>query len=71
MPSFRAISGPAITYQRLVDALAETSHKTWMKQAVREGKETNPSDVITNHDRERAVDAVDTLFALGLLHRAD
>lgn len=60
----------ALTRDELVQRLAEVSHETWMRQKaedLRRQLEEIPAEV-TEHDLERAEDAVRELERLGLWH---
>jgi hypothetical protein len=57
-----------LTRERLVHALAEVSHRTWMRQAVRD-KGEDAAELSTDvhpHDLERAEDTVQELERLGV-----
>ena len=57
-----------ITREELVRRLAEVSHKTWIRQKVRDqgALEADLSVEVHDHDRERAEDAVQELERLGI-----
>jgi hypothetical protein len=57
-----------LTRERLVQALAEVSHRTWIRQAVRDKgeDETKLSPDVHPHDLERAEDTVQELERLGV-----
>jgi hypothetical protein len=58
----------AVTRDELVRRLAEVSHKTWMRQKVRDqgAAEADLSVEVKEHDFERAEDTVRELERLGL-----
>jgi hypothetical protein len=60
--------GDALTRDELVRRLAEVSHKTWIKQKVRDqgALEADLSVEVGEHDLERAEDAVRELERLGI-----
>jgi hypothetical protein len=53
----------ALTREQLVLRLAEVSHQTYNRQALRDKKKTPD---VTHHDLERAEDAVQELERLGI-----
>jgi hypothetical protein len=57
-----------VTRDKLVRRLAEVSHKTWIKQKVRDqgALEADLSVEVAEHDLERAEDAVRELERLGI-----
>ena len=57
-----------LTRERLVQALAKVSHRTWIRQAVRDKgeDETALSTEVHPHDLERAEDTVQELETLGV-----
>jgi hypothetical protein len=58
----------ALTREQLVLRLAEVSHLTYNRQALRENKksEAELTPDVTDHDLERAEDAVQELERLGI-----
>lgn len=56
------------TREELVTRLAEVLHRTYNRQALREGRKTEAelSDDVTDHDLERAKDTVQELERLGV-----
>jgi hypothetical protein len=60
--------GDELTRDELVRRLAEVSHKTWIKQKVRDQRalEVDLSVEVAEHDLERAEDAVRELERLGI-----
>jgi hypothetical protein len=60
--------GDELTRDELVRRLAEVSHKTWIKQKVRDqgALEGDLSIEVAEHDLERAEDAVWELERLGI-----
>jgi hypothetical protein len=60
--------GDEVTRDELVRRLAEVSHKTWIKQKVRDqgAVEADLSVAVAEHDLERAEDAVRELERLGI-----
>ena len=58
-----------MTREELVERLAEVSHRTWMLQKSRDQdvpyEQLDPD--VTEHDRERAEDAVAELERLGIV----
>jgi hypothetical protein len=63
--------GDELTRDELVRRLAEVSHKTWIKQKVRDqgAVEADLSVEVHEHDLERAEDTVQKLERLGLWPR--
>jgi hypothetical protein len=62
-----------LTREQLVRYLAEVSHRTWMRQAVRD-KGENEAELSTDvhpHDLERAEDTVQELERLGIWPRRE
>lgn len=57
-----------LTRDQLVNSLAEVSHRTWIRQAVRDKGEDEAklSTEVHPHDVERAEDTVDELERLGV-----
>jgi hypothetical protein len=57
-----------LTRDELVRRLAEVSHKTWIKQKVRDqgAREADLSVEVAEHDVERAEDTVQELERLGI-----
>jgi hypothetical protein len=60
--------GDELTREELVRCLAEVSHKTWIKQKVRDQgvSEASLSVEVAEHDLERAEDTVQELERLGI-----
>jgi hypothetical protein len=60
--------GDELTRDELVRRLAQVSHKTWIKQKVRDqgALEVDLSVEVAEHDLERAEDAVRELERLGI-----
>jgi hypothetical protein len=58
----------ALTREELVRHLADVSHKTWIKQKVRDqgADEAELPVEVADHDLERAEDAVQELERLGI-----
>ncbi len=57
-----------ISREELVSQLAETSHRTWMRQKERDQKvpQTSLDPRVTAHDLERSEDIVQELERLGI-----
>jgi hypothetical protein len=57
-----------LTRDELVRRLAEVSHRTWIRQKVRDqgALEANLPVEVADHDLERAADAVQELERLGI-----
>jgi hypothetical protein len=64
--------GDGLTREELVKRLAEVSHKTWIRQKVRDqgAVEADLSVAVAEHDVERAEDAVQELERLGVWPRS-
>lgn len=62
-------TGSGLGRSEVVEILAEVSHRTWLRQKVRDqGADAADLDKsVTDHDLERAEDAVMRLEELGLL----
>ena len=69
--SFRTTEGDAIDRAHIVRVLARASHDSWMQQRARDTGDPEPSPTVTEHDLERAEDAVRALEQIGVLHAAD
>jgi hypothetical protein len=63
--------GNELTRQDLVKRLAEVSHRTWIRQKVRDqgANEADLSVEVHEHDLERAEDTVQELERLGIWPR--
>jgi hypothetical protein len=62
------VQRPQLTRDELVRRLAEVSHRTWIRQKIRDqgAVEANLPVEIAEHDIERAEDAVQELERLGV-----
>ncbi len=69
--SFRTAEGDAVDRAHIVRVLARASHDSWMRQRARDNGDAEPSPTVTEHDLERAEDAVRALEQIGVLHAAD
>jgi hypothetical protein len=69
--AFRTTDGDAIDRAHVVRVLARASHDSWMQQRTRDKGDPEPSPTVTEHDLERAEDAVRALEEIGLLHAVD
>jgi hypothetical protein len=69
MTTFRTVDGGSLDRIAVIERLAAASHASWLRQKVRD-QGSDPSTLspdVTEHDIERAKDAVEALEAAGLL----